>query len=74
MVRSFVEKPRGEDGLINAGFFVLNREVFDYIEDEATTWEHQPLRNLASNGQTHDLCAQRLLAAHGYLKGQRDVE
>lgn len=50
-VRSFIEKPRGEDGLINAGFFVLNREVFDYITDDATTWEHQPLRNLASDGQ-----------------------
>jgi len=50
-VRSFIEKPRGEDGLINAGFFVLNREVFDYIADDATTWEHQPLRNLASDGQ-----------------------
>ena len=51
LVRSFIEKPRGEDGLINAGFFVLNREVFDYIADDATTWEHQPLRNLASDGQ-----------------------
>jgi len=50
-VRSFIEKPRGEDGLINAGFFVLNREVFNYIADDATTWEHQPLRNLASDGQ-----------------------
>ena len=50
-VRSFIEKPRGEDGLINAGFFVLNREVFDYITDDATTWELQPLRNLASDGQ-----------------------
>ena len=50
-VRSFIEKPRGENGLINAGFFVLNREVFDYIADDATTWEHQPLRNLASDGQ-----------------------
>ena len=50
-VRSFIEKPRGEDGLINAGFFVLNREVFNYIADDTTTWEHQPLRNLASDGQ-----------------------
>lgn len=48
---SFEEKPRGEGGRINGGFFVLSPEVFDYIEGDATVWERQPLENLARDGK-----------------------
>lgn len=50
-VMSFQEKPDGDGGWINAGFFVLSPRVFDYIEDDATIWERDPLERLASEGQ-----------------------
>lgn len=51
-VNSFLEKPRGEASWINAGFFVLKPAVFEYItRGDATTWEQEPLENLARDGQ-----------------------
>ena len=50
-VRSFQEKPRGDGAMINGGFFVLKPEVIDYIEDDTTIWEQEPLINLAERGQ-----------------------
>src|SRR5204862_418247 len=50
-VRGFVEKPAGDGGRINGGFFVCEPGVFDYIEGDATIWEHAPLEGLASEGQ-----------------------
>lgn len=51
VVRAFLEKPQGDGGMINGGYFVLSPEVFNYIENDATVWEQEPLRNLASDGQ-----------------------
>ena len=45
-VKSFEEKPKGELGLINGGFFVLNYNVFDFIENDLTVWEKEPLKKL----------------------------
>ena len=50
-VRSFVEKPRGDGGLINGGFFVLSPKVLEHLEDDQTVWEQAPLMNLARDGQ-----------------------
>ncbi|MFB5269921.1 glucose-1-phosphate cytidylyltransferase [Paenibacillus enshidis] len=50
-VLGFKEKPQGDGGWINAGFFVLEPAVFDYIEGDATLWENEPLENLADSGQ-----------------------
>jgi glucose-1-phosphate cytidylyltransferase len=50
-VASFLEKPEGDGGAINAGFFVLSPKVLDYIADDATIWEQEPLRALASDGE-----------------------
>lgn len=50
-VRGFVEKPEGDGGRINGGFFVLSPKVFDYIEGDRTYWEHEPLQRLAEEGQ-----------------------
>ena len=44
----FQEKPQGDGGWINGGFFVLDRRVLDYIEGDDTTWEREPLERLAS--------------------------
>jgi glucose-1-phosphate cytidylyltransferase len=53
LVDHFREKPRGDhDGAwINGGFFVLEPEVFDYIDDDSTVWEAEPLRRLAHEGK-----------------------
>ncbi len=51
-ITSFTEKPRGDGAWINAGFFVCEPGVFDYIfEGDATVWERGPLEHLAKDGQ-----------------------
>lgn len=50
-VQSFMEKPKGDGSWINAGFFVMEPEVFDYIEGDDTVLEKEPLENLARRGQ-----------------------
>jgi len=50
-VNSFEEKPRGDGGMINGGYFVLSPEVFDLIKCDATVWEDEPLKRLAESGQ-----------------------
>lgn len=51
-VQSFVEKPIGDGGWINAGFFVCEPKIFDYITNgNSTIWEREPLENLAQDGE-----------------------
>lgn len=57
-VVGFTEKPRGDGGLINGGFFVLSPQCIDLIDGDTTSWEDGPLARLAELGQlvayTHD--------------------
>ncbi|KZE54625.1 glucose-1-phosphate cytidylyltransferase [Brevibacillus parabrevis] len=50
-VKGFQEKPSGDGGWINAGFFVLQPEVFSYLGDDATVFEQAPLEQLAQSGK-----------------------
>jgi len=50
-VSSFKEKPKGDGGMINGGFFVLSPKVTDLIPDDQCIWEREPLEQLASSGQ-----------------------
>jgi glucose-1-phosphate cytidylyltransferase len=50
-VVGFREKPGGDGGWVNGGFFVLSPGVFDYIEGDETVWEHAPLERLAAARQ-----------------------
>ena len=50
-VDRFVEKPPGDQGLINGGYFVLNPSVIDRIEGDPIIWEREPLEGLAADGQ-----------------------
>lgn len=50
-VQSFEEKPSGDGGWINGGFFILKPEVIDRIEDDSTIWERSPMESLAKEGQ-----------------------
>ncbi len=51
VVNSFVEKPQGDGGWINGGFFVLEPKVIDYISAYETNWEREPLEHLAIDGE-----------------------
>jgi glucose-1-phosphate cytidylyltransferase len=50
-VTGFVEKPRGDGGMINGGFFVLSPKVLDFIQGDHTTWEAEPLAGLSQSGE-----------------------
>jgi glucose-1-phosphate cytidylyltransferase len=47
LITSFQEKPKGDGGWINGGFFVLSPKVIDYIKDDGTVWEREPMERLA---------------------------
>jgi glucose-1-phosphate cytidylyltransferase len=66
-VKGFFEKLPGHGSWINGGFFVMNHRVFDYIIDDATVLEHEPLSKLASNGQLTAYIHDGVLAGDGYL-------
>jgi glucose-1-phosphate cytidylyltransferase len=51
LVSGFIEKPRGDGGWINGGFFVLSPKVIDLIADDQTSWEAEPLIRLAKNNE-----------------------
>lgn len=50
-ITHFLEKPKGDGGMINGGYFVMSPTVIDYIAEDATIWEQEPLRNLAADGE-----------------------
>ena len=51
MVTRFAEKPKGDNSMVNGGFFILNPKIFDYIDGDEISWEDAPLEKLASEGQ-----------------------
>jgi glucose-1-phosphate cytidylyltransferase len=50
-VRGFQEKPQGDGGWINGGFFLLSPKIIDLIDDDSTIWERGPMETLARDGQ-----------------------
>lgn len=50
-IHGFAEKKKEDGGWINAGFMVLNPEIFDYIKDDSTVFEKEPLERCAAEGQ-----------------------
>ncbi|EAV47408.1 alpha-D-glucose-1-phosphate cytidylyltransferase [Methylophilales bacterium HTCC2181] len=51
LVSRFVEKPKGDGGWINGGFFVLSPKCIDYIEGDQSSWEREPLERLAKEAE-----------------------
>ena len=49
-ITAFKEKPKGDGAWINGGFFVLEPKVMDYIKDDSTVWEKEPMEKLATDG------------------------
>lgn len=50
-VNKFIEKPHGDGGWINGGFFILESKALDYIKNDEANWEREPLENLAKDSQ-----------------------
>ncbi|REL24180.1 glucose-1-phosphate cytidylyltransferase [Rhodohalobacter sp. SW132] len=51
VIKNFREKPKDDSAWVNGGFFVLEPKVIDYITDDSTVWEQEPLTRLANEGQ-----------------------
>lgn len=69
-VLGFAEKPQVGEGWINGGFFVLEPQTLDYIENDGTFWEHTPMNRLTDEGQ---LCAYRHNGFWQCMDTMRDV-
>jgi len=51
LVENFSEKPKGDGSWINGGFFVLKQDIFEYLKDDSTVWEKEPLEKISMNSQ-----------------------
>lgn len=74
LVNSFREKPRGDGGWINGGFFVMNPSVLDYIADDATPLEAEPLTHLARDRQLSAYLHEGFWQAMDTLRDKRQLE
>lgn len=74
MVYEFKEKPKGDEGWINAGFFVCEPEVFNYIDEgDDTIFERTPLMNLANDAQIVTFKHKGFWKAMDSLKDKKDL-
>jgi glucose-1-phosphate cytidylyltransferase len=73
-VASFREKPRGDGGWINGGFFVMRPAVLDYIAGDQTSLENEPLSGLAQDGQLTAYCHDGFWQAMDTLRDRRQLE
>jgi glucose-1-phosphate cytidylyltransferase len=73
-VEAFQEKPVGDGGWINGGFFVLSPKVLEYIEDDETVWEQGPLATLAREGQLSAYLHEGFWQPMDTLRDKRHLE
>src|SRR5262245_36490442 len=73
-VKAFQEKPVGDGGWINGGFFVLSPKVLEYIEDDETVWEQGPLATLAREGQLSAYLHEGFWQPMDTLRDKRHLE
>ncbi|MDD3836694.1 MAG: glucose-1-phosphate cytidylyltransferase [Phenylobacterium sp.] len=73
-VRRFIEKPPGDNGLINGGFFVLQPEVVGRIAGDSTSWEVEPLESLAADGELMAYRHDGFWAAMDTLRDKNHLE
>lgn len=73
-VERFIEKPPGDNGLINGGFFVLEPKVIERISDDSTVWELEPLQGLAAEGQLMARPHEGFWAAMDTLRDKNTLE
>jgi glucose-1-phosphate cytidylyltransferase len=73
-IAGFQEKPHGDEGWINGGFFVLSPQVGDYIEGDATVWEREPLERLAREEQLASFKHEGFWYAMDTLRDKNELE
>jgi glucose-1-phosphate cytidylyltransferase len=74
-ITSFTEKPRGDGAWINAGFFVCEPQIFDYIKNgDATIWEREPLEGLAKDGQLDAFKHEKFWRPMDTLRDKNELE
>jgi glucose-1-phosphate cytidylyltransferase len=73
-VKGFIEKPKGDGGWINGGFFVLNKKVLDYIEGDDTPWESDPLEKIATIGELNAFIHQGFWRPMDTLRDKIELE
>lgn len=73
-VTGFAEKPRGDGGLINGGFFVLSPKCLDLIQGDQTSWEGEPLAQLATSRQMMTFKHQGFWQPMDTLRDKRHLE
>ncbi len=74
LVEDFLEKPKGDGSWINGGFFVLNPEVIDCIDDDDTIWEKGPLENLAKQKQLNSYQHENFWKPMDTLRDKLELE
>jgi len=73
-VNSFLEKPKGDKGWINAGFFVLDPAVIKYIKDDSSIWEREPLEKIAKEKQLSAFLHKGFWKPMDTLRDKLDLE
>jgi glucose-1-phosphate cytidylyltransferase len=73
-VRGFQEKPTGDGGWINGGFFVLHPRTLDRVTNDSTIWEQGPLESLAKDGQLRAFHHEGFWQAMDTLRDKRNLE
>jgi glucose-1-phosphate cytidylyltransferase len=72
-VSHFVEKPKGDGNWINGGFFICEPSVFDYIENDSTIWEREPLERLSAENQLNSYKHKGFWRPMDTLKDKNDL-
>ncbi len=73
-ITTFQEKPEGDGGYINGGFFVLSPQTLDYIDGDKTVWERKPLETLAREGNLSAYTHQGFWHAMDTLRDKNYLE
>lgn len=74
LVKNFKEKPKSSTSLINGGFFVLSKKVINYIKDDTTIWEKEPLENLAKDGELASYLHEGFWHPMDTMRDKRELE
>ena len=72
-VHSFLEKPKGDGSWINGGFFVCEPAIFNYIKDDDTVWEKEPMEQIAHEGEMYSYKHSGFWRPMDNLKDKNDL-
>jgi glucose-1-phosphate cytidylyltransferase len=73
-VKSFMEKPKGDGAWINGGFFVCQPEVLDYISEDSTIFERDPMEKIAADGQMNAYIHEGFWKPMDTLRDKQELE